>query len=150
MPAEAEAAASAAGEFAEALRDASRALVTYLVRQAHASDLGLVEYLILARASDRGGVTARDAARAFDLSTSTMTGISDRLEKDELVRRAAHPTDRRVLVLKATRRGREIIERTTVPLLADLGLLAAVLAPEQRASLTRSMQQISARMLQKS
>jgi DNA-binding MarR family transcriptional regulator len=122
--------------------------VTYLVRQAHVSRLGLIEYLILGRACDENGVTARDAARAFDLSTSTMTGISDRLEKDKLVRRHAHPTDRRILVLRATRRGRGVIERTTTPLLADLGQLVSALDPEQREMLMQTMQQISKRILQ--
>jgi DNA-binding MarR family transcriptional regulator len=103
----------AAADAVDALQHASRAWLTYLVKQAHASKLGLIEYLVLGRACDEGGVTARDAARAFDLSTSTMTGISDRLEKDKLVRRHAHPTDRRVLVLRATRRGRGVITRST-------------------------------------
>ena len=135
-------------EFVDGLREASRALLTYLVRQAHVSRLGLIEYLILGRACDENGVTARDAARAFDLSTSTMTGISDRLERDKLVRRHAHPTDRRILVLRATRRGRGVIKRTTAPLLADLGRLVSALDPEQREMLTRATQQISERILQ--
>lgn len=135
-------------DFVEVLRQANRALVSYLVKQAHVSKLGLIEYLVLIRACDEGGVTARDAARAFDLGTSTMTGISDRLEKDKLVRRHAHPTDRRVLVLKATRRGQGVVARTSGPLLADLGELAAALDPDQRELLTRTVQQISTRILQ--
>ena len=134
--------AVAAAEFVDAVRQATRASLTYLVKRAHASKLGLIEYLILSRACDEDGVTARDATRAFDLSTSTMTGISDRLEKDKLVRRHAHPTDRRVLVLRATRRGQAVITRTAGPLLADLGELATALEPEQRAVLMTIFQQI--------
>lgn len=138
--------APADAEFVEALRQANRALVSYLVCQAHVSGLGLIEYLILGRACDEEGVTARDAARAFDLSTSTMTGISDRLEKDKLVRRHSHPTDRRILVLKATRRGRGVIERTTAPLLADLSLQYVTLDPMVREVLIRALRQISGRL----
>jgi DNA-binding MarR family transcriptional regulator len=140
--------ARSAADFVDALRHANRALLSYLVKQAHVGKLGLIEYLVLIRACDENGVTARDAARAFDLGTSTMTGISDRLEKDKLVRRHAHPTDRRVLVLKATRRGQEVVARTVGPLLADLGQLASGLDPEQREMLTRTFQQISERILQ--
>jgi DNA-binding MarR family transcriptional regulator len=135
----------AAADAVDALQHASRAWLTYLVKQAHASKLGLIEYLVLGRACDEGGVTARDAARAFDLSTSTMTGISDRLEKDKLVRRHAHPTDRRVLVLRATRRGRGVITRSTGPLLADLGQIASGLDSGERELLIRTFQQISER-----
>jgi DNA-binding MarR family transcriptional regulator len=140
--------AVAAAGFVDALRQANRALLSYLVKQAHLSKLGLIEYLILSRACDENGVTARDAGRAFDLNTSTMTGISDRLEKDKLVRRHAHPTDRRILVLKATRRGRGVVDRTAGSLLADLGQLASALDPDQREMLTRTVQQISERLLQ--
>jgi DNA-binding MarR family transcriptional regulator len=136
----------AVADFVDELRRVSRSLLSYLVTQAHLSNLGLIEYLVLARACDENGVTARDAARAFDLNTSTMTGISDRLEKDKLVRRHPHPTDRRVLVLKATRRGQGIIARTAGPLRADLAELASALDPEQREALTTTLRQISDRI----
>jgi DNA-binding MarR family transcriptional regulator len=137
--------ARAAADFVDALRQACRAWLAFLLKQARISKLGLIEYLILCRACDDDGVKARDAARAFDLSTSTMSGISDRLEKGKLVRRHAHPTDRRVLVLKATRRGQGVITRTTGPL-ADLGELASALGPEQRELLVGSFQRISNRI----
>lgn len=136
----------AVAEFLDELRRASRALLSYLVKQAHLSNLGLIEYLVLARACDENGVTARDAARAFDLSTSTMTGISDRLEKDKLVRRHAHPTDRRVLVLKATRRGQAVLARSSGALLGDLADLVSALDPERREMLTMTARQISERI----
>jgi DNA-binding MarR family transcriptional regulator len=75
-----------------------------------------------------------------------MTGISDRLEKDKLVRRHAHPTDRRVLVLKATRRGRGVVARTSGPLIDDLADLASSLDPEHREVVTRTIRQISERI----
>lgn len=138
----------AVADFTDTLRRTHRALLSYLVKQAHLSKLGLIEYLVLGRACEENGVTARDAARAFDLSTSTMTGISDRLEKDRLVRRHAHPTDRRVLVLKATRRGQGLVARTSGPLLGDLEELASALDPDQREILTRTLRQITDRIEQ--
>jgi DNA-binding MarR family transcriptional regulator len=137
-----------AADLVEALRDTSRVLVSYLVKQAHVRKLGLIEYLVLIRACDEDGVTARDAGRAFDLNTSTMTGISDRLENEKLVRRRSHPTDRRLLVLKATRRGQEVVNRTIGPLLGDLHQMASALDAEQRELLTGTVQQISERIRQ--
>jgi DNA-binding MarR family transcriptional regulator len=136
------------GDFVDAVRDVSRVLLSYLVKQAHVSKLGLVEYSVLVRACDEGGVTARDAARAFDLNTSTMTGISDRLEKEDLVRRRPHPSDRRILVLKATRRGRQAVTRTLGPFLKDLDEFGSGLDAEQRELLTTGVKWISERMKQ--
>ncbi|MCL2419883.1 MAG: MarR family transcriptional regulator [Conexibacteraceae bacterium] len=135
-------------DFVDVLCDLSLALVSYLIGQAHASKLGLTEYLVLDRACDEDGVTARDAGRAFDLNSSTMTGISDRLERGDLVRRAAHPTDRRLLVLKATPRGHEVIRRTVGGLFADLEQPASGLDDGQREALIRTLEQITDRLRQ--
>jgi DNA-binding MarR family transcriptional regulator len=140
--------APAATDFADAARQLTRALLSYLVKQAHLNKLGLIEYLVLSRACDEGGVTARDAARAFDLNTSTMTGLSDRLEKDKLVRRHAHPTDRRVLVLKATARGRAVIAKSSGQLLGDLEEVGSALDPEQQATLMAVTKQVTDRLLE--
>lgn len=86
----------------EALRQASRALESFLVAQSRSLGLQLFEYLFLTRAAEPEGITARDAGRAFGLNTSTMTGIADRLAAEGLIRRLPNPTDRRVLLLKTT------------------------------------------------
>ena len=133
-------------EFVLKLRAMSRALQSFLIMQARASRLGLLEYLLLARAADQGGVTARAAGRELTLSTGTMTGLIDRLEQDDLIRRHPHPTDRRVLLLQATPRGREIMDRSVGPLLADLTALANSLPAEQQALLGAFMDQVAERV----
>jgi DNA-binding MarR family transcriptional regulator len=135
-------------EFVDALRQTSRCLQSYLAAQARASGRGLIEYLVLVRAADVDGVTARDAARAFDLNTSTMTGLSDRLEQAKLVRRHPHSSDRRVRVLKATPQGRRAVARTTGPLLSELEQVAAALLPDQRTAIATILQQITTRIVE--
>jgi DNA-binding MarR family transcriptional regulator len=130
-------------ELVDALRHASRGLQSYLVAQARASGLGLIEYLVLVRAADGDGVIARDAARAFGLGTSTMTGLTDRLERDKLVRRHAHPDDRRLLLIKATGRGRQTVENTTGPLIEQLQQMAGTLSVEERQLLVGSFEEIT-------
>ncbi|MGI8559635.1 MAG: MarR family winged helix-turn-helix transcriptional regulator [Solirubrobacteraceae bacterium] len=130
------------------LRAMSQALQNFLIAQARASGLGLLEYLILIRAADDDGVTACDAGRELGLNTSTMTGLADRLEQDKLIRRYPHPTDRRLLVLKATPRGRKAVERTLGPLLAQLIQLTETLEPDQRLILSSFMEQVTALVLQ--
>jgi DNA-binding MarR family transcriptional regulator len=107
-------------DVAAQLHAASRALVRLIVLQARASGLGMLEFLVLARAADPEGVTSGEAARYLDLTTSTMTGIVDRLERDQLVRRHPYPEDRRVVLLKATAKGQRLRNRTLGPILASV------------------------------
>jgi len=77
-----------------------------------------------------------------------MTGLADRLERDKLIRRHPHPTDRRLLVLKATPRGHKVVQRTLGPLLAQLAQLADGLEPDQRPILSSFMREVTATVLQ--
>lgn len=136
-----------AAELVATLRTMSRALQELLTAQARATGIPLLEFLILIRAAEVDGVVARDAGRELRLNTSTMTGLSDRLEADKLIRRAPHPTDRRLLVLQATPKGRKAVERTLGPLLAQLAELAGTLADDHRAVLVSFLEEAAALVL---
>ncbi len=75
------------------LHDAGRALERLLIAQTRASGLGMLELMVLSRAAEGAGVTPGEVGRCLGLSTSTMTGLADRLERDGLVRGDPHPTD---------------------------------------------------------
>lgn len=132
-----------AAELVASLRATNRAVQTLLIAQARASGLGLVEFLTLVRAAEGNGITPLAAGRSLGLRSSTMTGLVDRLEQDKLIRRHPHPSDRRLLLLKATPRGRKVINRTIDPLLAELLETAGILQPQQRALLQSFMEQIT-------
>ncbi|MGI8557866.1 MAG: MarR family winged helix-turn-helix transcriptional regulator [Solirubrobacteraceae bacterium] len=137
-----------ADELVTTLRAMSRALQTFLIAQARATGLPLLEFLVLIRAADVDGVITRDAGRELGLNTSTMTGLADRLENDNLIRRHRHPEDRRLLVLKATPRGRKAAKRTLGPVLTQLAGLSATLQPEQRLVLNRFIREVTGLVLQ--
>lgn len=130
------------------LREVSRALQTFLIAHARASGLGLFEFLALIRAAEGDGVIARDAGRSLGLNTSTMTGLVDRLEHAKLIRRHPHPTDRRLLLLRATPKGRKAIERAVGPLLAELTQLADAVPGAQRLILGSFLDEVSALVLE--
>ena len=50
---------------------------------------------------EMGPVTIGELQRELALSSATLTGAIDRMEKAELVRRVASPTDRRVSLIEA-------------------------------------------------
>jgi DNA-binding MarR family transcriptional regulator len=137
-----------AAELVVVLRGMSRALQAFLIAQARASGLGLLEFLTLIRAGDGDGVIARDAGRSLGLNTSTMTGLIDRLEQDKLIRRHPHPTDRRLLVLRATPKGLREIERALRPLLTELTQLADTLGSDQRPILGSFLDEVSSLVLE--
>lgn len=65
-------------------------------------------------------------ARALQLHQATVTGLVDKLEKQGLLERRAHPEDRRSTLAAITRKGRTrartAIKRMNSGLFADLGL----------------------------
>src|SRR3954470_20967010 len=99
----------------------------YLVRRARRADraLGvppgqLSALSVLVFGGDR---TITELAEAEQVTSPTMTRIVDGLEHQELARRQPHPDDRRAILVRATAKGRRIMEkgrRQRVELIAAL------------------------------
>lgn len=70
-----------------------------------------------------GPVPMRGLAKLLVCDASNVTGIVDRLEARELVRRAPDPADRRVKNVVATDAGREVIRRVREEMQATRGAL---------------------------
>jgi DNA-binding MarR family transcriptional regulator len=127
---------------ASTFHDASCALERLLIAQTRASGLGMLELLVLSRAAGGVGVTSGEVGRSLGLSTSTMTGLVDRLAGDGLIRRFPHPTDRRLLLLRATPKGKKIRERRVGPILESLTMEAATLDATERAATVRFLARV--------
>jgi DNA-binding MarR family transcriptional regulator len=122
------------GRLVSTFHDASRALERLLIAQTRASGLGMLELLVLSRVAEGSGVVPGEVGRSLGLSTSTMTGLVDRLAGDGLVRRHAHPTDGRLLLLRATSKGKKVRERSVGPVLESLSREAATLDATEEAA----------------
>lgn len=104
--------------------DARRALRAWLrlVRIAEPVQLSLLERYgvtfselhALRILRDLGQVPISRYAEALDISRSTATGVLDRFEQRGLARREASLTDRRVILIAITERGRQALEHLTV------------------------------------
>ena len=130
-------------ELVLALRDVGRALVTFLAFQARANDLGVSDLIVLAGAADGDGVVPGEAGRALGLRSSTMAMLSGRLEQGGLIARVAHPTDRRLVLLVATARGRRLLDRLPGSMLAAVTELVAGADPQQRRFLQGFLAQLT-------
>lgn len=66
--------------------------------------------VLLATARD-GQATPAMLAERLGVTRTAITGLVDGLERHGLVRRAAHPSDRRSMTVEVTQTGREVLDR---------------------------------------
>jgi DNA-binding MarR family transcriptional regulator len=83
-----------------------------------------------------GSLPMAAASARLQVHPTSVTSIVDRLERDGLVRRAAHPTDGRATLIEITPAGRTDVERATVALNANC-FDDIRIAPEDSAELIR-------------
>ncbi|GAA2256339.1 MarR family transcriptional regulator [Actinomadura luteofluorescens] len=94
--------------------------------------LGLTAAQATALREMTGPMTMRELAERMSCEPSNATFVIDKLEKQGLVERRAHPTDRRARLLVLTADGNALRERL-LELLAQDSPLAGLTAQQQRA-----------------
>jgi len=75
-------------------------------------NLTAVQGMVLNFLKDRDYITSKDLGERTLLDSATLTGILDRLEKQALVVRRAHPSDRRAVIICLTDAGRDLTQQT--------------------------------------
>jgi DNA-binding MarR family transcriptional regulator len=83
----------------------------------------------------QGPAKMKSLADALGLSARNMTAVADSLEQDGLLRRVAHPTDRRATLLELTDDGLAAADKSLVPRLAEISRLFDELSPATRDTL---------------
>ncbi|CAM5255281.1 MarR family winged helix-turn-helix transcriptional regulator [Streptomyces griseomycini] len=105
--------------------------------------LGLTAAQATALREMTGPMTMRELAERMSCEPSNATFVIDKLEKQGLVERRAHPTDRRAKHLVLTAEGSALRERLLELLTRDSPL--AVLTPEQQRALQGLLEKTVAR-----
>jgi DNA-binding MarR family transcriptional regulator len=131
-------------ELVSRLRVLTRSVQDFLVARAREQGLGSTDFLALIRVTAGEEVTGAQLARAFAMRSSSVTGLVDRLEAKGLIARRPHPTDRRTVVLHATRRGQRIVTRALGPLLESLTAISGELNSNDRATVSAFLDGIGA------
>jgi DNA-binding MarR family transcriptional regulator len=109
---------------ADALLEASRALVGVAARSLADVDVTLPQFRALVVLSRPAPVTVGDLAKALDVHPTTATRLCDRLVRKRLVRR--HPgvgADRRETILSLSAPGRRLVDRVTARRRRDLAAI---------------------------
>jgi MarR family transcriptional regulator, organic hydroperoxide resistance regulator len=98
-------------EVGVAFRRAFRSLRSLRGRDTHRGDeLGHAQFELLGELFLHGPMHAGELAEAVAASAATVSGMLDHLCASDLVERTRSETDRRIVVVKLTRRGRRKVE----------------------------------------
>jgi DNA-binding MarR family transcriptional regulator len=111
-------------EVADRLHSAAIHLLRRAAEEDKAAGLSRARLSALSVAVFRGPLTLGELAAAEGVRSATMTGIVNGLERDGLVRRRPHGTDRRAVQVEATAAGRRLLSRARE---RRIGLVAAKL-----------------------
>jgi DNA-binding MarR family transcriptional regulator len=126
------------GWTADRIIDSARRLDVALagLDAAVARDIGISvpELLALENLAAEGDMGPSELARRLQLSTGAVTALVDRLAAGGHAARAAHPTDRRRVVVTPTAQATSALAAQAAPLERDLHRLVESMSPEERAA----------------
>jgi DNA-binding MarR family transcriptional regulator len=98
-------------ELGTAFRRAFRSLRSLRGRDTHrGEELGHAQFELLHELCARGPLQAGELAEAVEASAATVSGMLDGLSEADLVERTRSDIDRRIVVVKVTRRGKRKVE----------------------------------------
>ncbi|HEX3361889.1 MAG TPA: MarR family transcriptional regulator [Solirubrobacterales bacterium] len=98
-------------ELGIAFRSAFRSLRSLRGRDTHRGDeIGHAQFELLIELCARGPLQAGELAEAVEASAATVSGMLDHLSEADLVERTRSDIDRRIVVVKVTRRGKRKVE----------------------------------------
>jgi DNA-binding MarR family transcriptional regulator len=87
----------------------------------------------------KGPSKMKTLADGLGLSARNLTTVADSLEAEQLIRRVAHPTDRRATLLELTAAGIDAADESLGPRLSGIGRLFDELSPSARARLAKDL-----------
>lgn len=105
-------------------------------------DVTMPQMKVLMLLRENGALRVGVLARHLTVSTPTITGIVDRLVRQELVRREDDPTDRRVVLNVLTKRGEELMDRLRNRGDVELSRVINTLSSQEQDDLTRLLTRV--------
>lgn len=128
--------------FLPALRELVRTYQTFdHVSSEHIRSLGLTtsQFDVIATLGNTTGLSCRDIGDKTLMVKGTLTGVLDRLESRELIRRVPHPDDGRSTLVQLSPLGESLFEKIFPVHLAYLTDLFAPLSDELLSSLQQQL-----------
>lgn len=127
------------------IRRVQQIAVAAFAQECEAFDVTPVQYAALIAVRDNADLDATRIAALIACDRSTMGNVIERLESKGLIERRAHASDRRVKVLKITRRGARLIGLCEPAVLRAQDRMLDPLTRSERQQLLTLMRRIVAR-----
>ena len=89
------------------LAKVTQAGIDYWGKEVAHLEITPVQAMVLNFLGEQDGITSNHLGQRLRLTSATLTGILDRLEKMDLIERRPHPEDRRAILVCLTKRGAE-------------------------------------------
>ena len=120
-----------------AIERATHAVALAIDRTFHGLGLTQAEAHVLAYLAHHAPCSINDLHHSFGHKRSTLTSLLDRLEARGWVRRAAHPTSRRMVLVQLTAAGQQIADQISATLRAIEARVLARTSADDIASFLR-------------
>ena len=104
--------------------------------------LTTAQFFLLTALYEEDGVPISVLAQKAALDKATLTGLLDRLERDELIERKADPDDRRAIRIFLTPKAESMREELTEFYHQNNGMFLSILTPEERKIFERVVDKI--------
>ena len=108
-----------------------------MVAFSRAVGITVSEMIALEHIGSSGGLGPSELARRLQMTTGAVTALVDRLEASGYVARAAHPSDRRRIVISRTQKADDDITEEVAPMVMEILELAGSFADAERQAVGR-------------
>ena len=102
-------------------------------------DVSMTAMHVLLAIEAHGSMPMSRLAEILDVGLSNATGIITRLEERGLIRREHDEADRRIVLVTATERGRQVLEDREFMTAEGLRVVLGAMRPSQRASFVQAL-----------
>jgi DNA-binding MarR family transcriptional regulator len=128
---------SAIKTWAELMRTGSELLTTFeKILGKHDLSQGRFLTLIVMNRNPDDEASPSDLAEKVGVRRATMTGLLDRLERDDMIKRHAQHRDRRKIGLRLTSNGRQVLDEMLPDYYRSIAKIMANLTEKERLELT--------------
>lgn len=128
------------------MRRIVRSVQALLADNAGQAGLNQSDFQALVRLVAADGLPGAELRRILGMTSSSITELADRLESAKMIARTRSPTDRRLVVLKPTARGRKAVERALGPVLGSMAAALDELTDEEYSVVSRFLDDVAQRL----
>ena len=126
----------------EQMRSVARSTQAAIAGSALQAGLSQGDFQALVRVVAADGLTGAQVRRILGVTSSSITELADRLERARMIKRTPRPSDRRVVVLKPTARGRAAVERALAPVLTAMAAVVNGLTDDELNAVSKFLAQV--------